>query len=134
MAGRGYNGFREEFQDFCANRMRLYHFTTAEKLEQIIEVGCVNLSNDGVVWLTRNKELEAQRWPGANNLTVRISVSLLNISHFGKVATLQKLAQGAADWYVTEVAIPQKLWVDVERIKNGHWGIHEGLSYKRRKQ
>jgi hypothetical protein len=113
--------------------MRLYHFTTEENLEQILGIGCLNRSDEGVVWLTKNKEMEAQKWPGANNVTARISVSLLNISHFGKTTTPQQLAQGAEDWYITKNTIPQKLWVDVELFKNGRWGIHKGLSYKNRK-
>jgi hypothetical protein len=113
--------------------MRLYHFTTEDNLEGILEKGCLDQSGGGVVWLTKNKELEAQGWSGGKNSTVRISVSLLNISHFGKDATPQKLVEGAADWYVTDQAVPQKLWVDVESFKKGHWAIHKGLSYKNRK-
>jgi hypothetical protein len=113
--------------------MKLYHFTTEEKLEHILENGCLNQSGGGVVWLTKNKELEAQKWSGGDNATVRISVSLLNISHFGRSASSQKLKQGAKDWYTTEQSIPQKLWVDVESFKKGHWGIYKGLSYKNRK-
>jgi len=113
--------------------MRLYHFTTEENLEQILENGCLNQSDGGVVWLTKNKALEAQEWAGGKNATVRISVSLLNISHFGRNAPPQKLVQGAVDWYTTKQPIPQKLWVDVELFKQGHWGIHKGLSYKNRK-
>jgi hypothetical protein len=113
--------------------MRLYHFTTEDKLEQILETGCIQQSDEGVVWLTKNREIEAQRWPGAGKVTVRISVSLLNIVHFGKRSTPQSQMQGAADWYITEKAIPQRLWVDVELYKKGHWGIHKGLSYKNRK-
>jgi len=113
--------------------MRLYHFTTEKNLEKILEDGSLNQSGGGVVWLTRNKELEAQEWSGGNDTTVRISVSLLNISHFGRNAPIQKMIQGAVDWYTTEQAIPQKLWVDVESFKKGYWGIHQGLSYKKRK-
>jgi hypothetical protein len=113
--------------------MRLYHFTTEENLERILENGCLNKSVGGVVWLTKNKELEAQKWSDGNNLTVRISVSLLNISYFGRRAPQQKLVQGAVDWYTTEQTIPQKLWVDVEAFKKGHWSIYKGLSYKNRK-
>ena len=114
--------------------MRLYHFTTEENLEQILESGCINPSAEGVVWLTKNKELEAQEWAGENKPTVRISVSLLNISYFGRNAPQQKMLEGAVDWYTTEQAIPQKLWVDVESLKNGHWCIYKGLSYKNRKK
>ena len=113
--------------------MRLYHFTTEDNLEGILENGCLKQSDGGVVWLTKNKELAAQKWPGGNITTIRISVSLLNISHFGKSAPLQKLVQGAGDWYTTENPVPQKLWVDVEVFKKGHWAIHRGLSYKNRK-
>ena len=112
--------------------MRLYHFTTEDKLDQMLENGFINQSGEGVVWLTKNKELEAQAWSGGN-ATVRISVSLLNISHFGRNATPQKLMQGAADWYTTEQPIPQKLWVDVEAFKKGQWRIHKGLSYKNKR-
>ncbi|MBP2663460.1 MAG: hypothetical protein H6Q71_1408 [Firmicutes bacterium] len=114
--------------------MRLYHFTTEQNLEQILENGCINQSVEGVVWLTKNKELEAQEWADGNNPTVRISVSLLNISYFGRNAPPQKLVQGAADWYTTAHAIPQKLWVDVESLKKGHWCIYKGLSYRNRKK
>lgn len=113
--------------------MRLYHFTTEENLQQILENGCLNQSSGGVVWLTKNKELEAQEWSGSNHATVRISVSLLNISHFGRNAPPQQLVQGAMDWYTTKQPIPQKLWVDVESLKKGHWSIYKGLSYKNRK-
>ena len=113
--------------------MRLYHFTTEEKLDQILEKGFINQSDGGVVWLTKNQELGAQGWSGGNNATIRISVSLLNISHFGRNATPQKLIQGAADWYTTEQPIPRKLWVDVESLQKGQWRIHKGLSYKNRK-
>jgi hypothetical protein len=113
--------------------MRLYHFTTEEKLDQILEEGFINQSEEGVVWLTKNQELQAQGWSGGNNATVRISVSLLNISHFGRNATPQKLIQGAADWYTTGQPIPRKLWVDVESLKKGQWRIHKGLSYKNRR-
>jgi len=113
--------------------MRLYHFTTEKNLEQILENGCLNQSGGGVVWLTKNKELEAQEWSGGNDSTVRISVSLLNISYFGRNASPQKLVQGAEDWYTTKQPIPQKLWVDVESFRKGHWAIYKGLSYKNRK-
>lgn len=113
--------------------MRLYHFTTTENLEEILKNGCLNQSSSGVVWLTKNKELEAQVWSGGNNSTVRISVSLLNICHFGKKASLEKMVEGAMDWYTTKQPIPQKLWVDVESFQKGHWSIHKGLSYKNRK-
>jgi len=113
--------------------MRLYHFTTEEKLEGILANACLNQSDEGVVWLTKNQNLEAQKWPGGSQATIRISVSLLNISHFGKTAPPQTLVQGAGDWYTTEKPIPQKLWVDVEAFKKGHWTIHKGLSYKKRK-
>ena len=113
--------------------MRLYHFTTEDNLDRILETGCIKQSEGGVVWLTKNREIESQRWPDANQATVRISVSLLNIAHFGKTPTLQNQMRGAGDWYITEKAIPQKLWVDVEVYKKGHWGIHKGLSYKNRK-
>ena len=114
--------------------MRLYHFTTANNLEQILENGCINQSDEGVVWLTKNKELEAQEWADGINPTIRISVSLLNISYFGRNAPPQKIVQGAVDWYTTAQAIPRKLWVDVESLKNGHWCIYKGLSYKNRKK
>jgi hypothetical protein len=113
--------------------MRLYHFTSEKNLEQILESGCLNRSGGGVVWLTKNKELEAQEWSNGNNATVRISVSLLNISHFGRNAPPHKLVQGAVDWYTTEQPIPRKLWVDVESFQNGQWRIYKGLSYKNRK-
>lgn len=113
--------------------MRLYHFTTEDNLEQILKNGCLNQSGGGVVWLTKNKELSAQEWSGGDNSTVRISVSLLNISHFGRNAPPQQLVQGAADWYTTGQPIPQKLWVDVESFKKGQWSIHKGLSYKKKK-
>lgn len=113
--------------------MRLYHFTTMENLEEILETGCLNRSASGVVWLTKNKELTAQLWPGGNQTTVRISVSIINIAHFARDASPEKLIQGARDWYITRLPIPQKLWVDVESFKKDHWGIHNGLSYKKRK-
>lgn len=114
--------------------MRLYHFTNEEKLEQILENGCINLSNEGVVWLTKNKEIEAQQWTKSDNAKFRISVSLLNISHFGKTAPRQQLLQGAGDWYTTKQPILEKLWVDVEWFKNNHWGVYKGLSYKNKKR
>ena len=114
--------------------MRLYHFTTEEKLDQMLESGFISQSDEGVVWLTKNKELEAQEWSGGSSATVRISVSLLNISHFGKIATPQELMQGAADWYTTKQPVPRKLWIDVESLQKGQWRIHKGLSYKNRKK
>jgi len=113
--------------------MRLYHFTTEKNLEQILAKGCLNQSGGGIVWLTKNKELDAQEWSEGNEANVRISVSLLNISYFGRNASPQKLVEGAADWYTTKQPIPQKLWVDVESFRKGHWGIYKGLSYKNRK-